>query len=175
MSEESKELETTKTEAEIELDKQQDKYGRKTVMTPSVLVKLEQAFALGCTDIEACFYAGIGESTLYDYLKANPDFSERKKELKMKPVLLARQSVMKGIVGHEIKDTQGNVIKVINKADPYLAWKYLEKKMHNEFKTGVALTDNVVHNPDEEREFYEKWGKLPKTESTPLKNDSEEN
>lgn len=37
---------------------------------------------LGLSDRECCLYADIGESTLYDYCKENPDFSERKEALK---------------------------------------------------------------------------------------------
>ncbi|HYW81837.1 MAG TPA: hypothetical protein VFB30_01185 [Spirochaetia bacterium] len=35
--------------------------GRKTVMTPEVVRKLEEAFSMDCTDEEACAYAGVGE------------------------------------------------------------------------------------------------------------------
>jgi Ca2+-binding EF-hand superfamily protein len=60
-----------------------NKEGRPTVMTQETIQKLEQAFAFGSTDEEACFYANIGKSTLYDYIKANPEFSERKEALKL--------------------------------------------------------------------------------------------
>jgi hypothetical protein len=150
--------EHNKTEAELELEQQTDKYGRKTVVTPSVLVKLEQAFALGCTDLEACFYAGIGKSSLYRYEDNNPDFRERKEELKMKPVLLARQTVMKGIAGYELKDDSGKVIKVINPADPKLSLDFLKGKMHREFKSGVEHTGTVKHDKQSTLDFWKRWG-----------------
>lgn len=146
-----------KTEAEIELDNQKDKFGRKTVVTPAVIVKLEQAFALGCTDLEACFYAGIGKSTLYNYQELNPDFVERKNELKMKPVLMARQSVMRGINGHEIKDENGKVVKVILAPDPKLAFDYLKNKMHKEFKSGIDLSGEVKFDKAKRDETISKW------------------
>jgi hypothetical protein len=69
--------------------------GRPTIMTPETLQKLEDAFALGCTDLEACVYADISKSTLYNYQEQHPEFVERKEELKEHPVLLARQTVIK--------------------------------------------------------------------------------
>lgn len=151
-----------KTEAEKELEQQHDKYGRKTVVTPSVVVKLEQAFAMGCTDLEACFYAGIGKSSLYRYEDNNPEFRERKDELKSKPILLARQTVMKGIVGHEIKDENGNVVKVILAPDPKLALDYLKNKQHREFKAGIETTDNTVHDSSATSNFLARFGKKQK-------------
>lgn len=74
-----------------------NKGGRPTKMTESVIEKLEQAFALGCTDREASFYANIHIDTLYEYCRKNPEFAYRKEELKQAPVLKARQSVVKGM------------------------------------------------------------------------------
>lgn len=68
--------------------------GRPTIMTTETLRKLEEAFALGCTDLEACLYADISKTTLYDYQQAHPESVERKEELKEHPVLLARQTVI---------------------------------------------------------------------------------
>lgn len=96
------------------------KMGRPTVVTPEVLRKLEEAFALGCTDLEACLYADIASSTFYDYQKAHPDFLDRKLELKETPVLKARTTV------------------VNNLHDPDLALKYLERKKKDEFGTKVT-------------------------------------
>ena len=71
---------------------------RPTVMSDDVLRKLEEAFAMGCTDAEACLYADIWPSTLYDYQSANPGFSERKATLKTNPVLKSRQVLLNAIV-----------------------------------------------------------------------------
>lgn len=56
--------------------------GRPTVMTPDVIAKLEEAFINGATDLQACFIANISKDALYDYIKANPEFSDRKEQLK---------------------------------------------------------------------------------------------
>lgn len=115
-----------------------------TVMTDDVLLKLEQAYALGCTDNEACFYAGIARSTLYNYQQTHPDFVERKEELKSKPVLLSRQTVLKGITGHEVKDSKGNVVEVV-KPNTSLAFAFLKSKKYDEFKDGLEVnTDGKI-------------------------------
>lgn len=67
--------------------------GRPSVMTEETIRKLEDAFSWGCTDSEACCFAGIGMSTLYDYCQANPDFSDKKETLKNKPSMKAKRIV----------------------------------------------------------------------------------
>lgn len=96
---------------------------RPTVMTPEVIAKLEEAFAWGCSDKEACLWAEIAPATLYKYQEEHPEFSERKDALKESPILLARQSVLKGV-----------------KASPELALKYLERKKKDEFSLRSELT-----------------------------------
>lgn len=97
--------------------------GRPTIMTPDIVSKLENAFAIGCTDIEACLYADISRTTLYEYIQRNPEFADRKEELKQKPILLARDTLVKGI-----------------KDNPELALKFLERKLKSEFSLRTELT-----------------------------------
>lgn len=85
--------------------------GRPSVIGQATLSKLEEAFAMGCSDIEACLWANIGSATLYNYQNRHPDFVERKNELKNNPVLLARRTV------HD------SLAKDVNSA-----WRYLERK-----------------------------------------------
>ena len=68
--------------------------GRPTVMTPEVVGKLEQAFAIDCSVEEACSFADISRDSFYDYLKKNPKFSDRIADLREKPVLKARNTVV---------------------------------------------------------------------------------
>lgn len=89
---------------------------RPTVMTPEVIAKLEEAFAWGCTDREACLHADIGMSTLYKYQDENPKFVDRKEALKDTPILLARKSVVKALPN-----------------DPKLSIDYLQRKKKDEF------------------------------------------
>lgn len=89
---------------------------RPTVKTLEVLSKLEEAFALGCTDLEASLYANIAPATLYNHQDKNPGFLERKEQLKMRPVLQARTTLVKSL-----------------EKDPVLALKYLERRKKDEF------------------------------------------
>ena len=100
---------------------------RPTVMTPEVIAKLEEAFAWGCTDREACLWAGIAVSTLQLHQDREPEFIERKEALKDTPVLLARKSV-------------------VNKLprDSDLSLKYLERKKKNEFSLKTETTMEVT-------------------------------
>ena len=90
--------------------------GRKSVMTPETIEKLEQAFLYGATDKEACLVADISPAALYQYQEKNPKFTERKAMLKEMPVYQAREAVIKSF-----------------RRDPNLALKYLERKKKDEF------------------------------------------
>lgn len=94
--------------------------GRPTIFTEIALQKLNEAFAIGASDKEACFYADVSPSALYNYQERNPKFVERKEALKERPVLLARQTVVKALEN-----------------DSDLAFKYLERKSRKEFATRV--------------------------------------
>lgn len=96
---------------------------RPTKMTPEVLGKLEQAFAYDSTIEEACFYADINPDTYYTYVKENPEYSERIKALRNRPVLDARQKVVSDI-----------------KNDINTAKWYLERKKKDEFAARTELT-----------------------------------
>lgn len=88
------------------------------VMTPDTIKKLEEAFLIGCTDVEACLVAGINKATLYRYQNENPEFIERKETLKKTPTYRARLTVVNDIATN---------------AD--MAMKYLERKENTEFST----------------------------------------
>ena len=67
-----------------------NKRGQPTKMTESTLQLLREAFSRGCTDTEACCYAEISTSTLYNYCEKNPDFLELKNKLKDMPTMKAK-------------------------------------------------------------------------------------
>jgi len=96
--------------------------GRPTVMTPEVLDKLREAFLMGCTDVEACLYANIGTTPLYEYQKENPEFTKQKEQWKENPTLLARKTVFE------------------NLTDKQNAQWYLERKKKKEFSQRNELT-----------------------------------
>ena len=91
---------------------------RPTVMTDEVVRKLEDAFTMGCTDVEACLCAGIGRQTLYDYCTANPSFSDRKEALKTNPAIKARKLLFQALESGEadMKTAQWMVEKYDGKA-----------------------------------------------------------
>jgi hypothetical protein len=97
--------------------------GRPTIFTREVLDKLEQAFSMDCTDSEAALYANITLSALTKHGERHPEFVERKRALKNKPFLIARNTLLQGI-----------------KSDPDLALKYLERKKKDEFSLRSELT-----------------------------------
>lgn len=99
-----------------------DKGGRPTVMNEATVNKLEEVFSLDGTVEEACFYADISRQTYYDYLKRYPEYIDRVDALRQKPVLKARQAVVRGL------DSFDNGLK------------YLERKKKLEFSTRTELT-----------------------------------
>ena len=90
--------------------------GRPTVVTDDVLLKLEEAFSLGCTDAEACLAAGIWPSVLYRYQESNPEFQERKATLKTNPFLKARRVVLRAIEEGDANTAKWMVEKIDGKA-----------------------------------------------------------
>ena len=92
--------------------------GRPTVMTDETVRKLEEAFMMGCTDIEACLFAGIGRQTLYDYCSAHPEFSDHKETLKTNPAIKARNLLYRALESGEadMKTAQWMVEKYDGKA-----------------------------------------------------------
>lgn len=94
-------------------------------MTPETISKLEDGFLKGLSDREAALYANIAPSTLYAYCAENPDFSERKEELKENVKLQAKLNVSD---------------KILIKKDISLSTWYLERKAKDEFSPRSELT-----------------------------------
>ena len=107
--------------------------GRPTKMTPETINKLEYAFSLGCSDLEACFYAEISPSTLYEYQKVNVGFSDRKAMLREKMMFKARKVIDDFLENGDINTAR---------------W-YAERKRKDEFATRSEFTgkdgDSLSH------------------------------
>ena len=97
-------------------------------MNDEVINKLRTAFSYGCTDEEACVLAGISHQTLYSFMQSNPDFIEERDALKLKPILAARQMIVKNIPN-----------------DLAHARWYATKKMTKEFGDKLNVEHTVVH------------------------------
>ena len=98
--------------------------GRPTKLTPETILLLEQAFSMGCSDLEACVHANIGKTSLYNFQAEHPEFVERKELLKEKLVLKARSVIA----------------NALNNKDENTAKWYLEKKKKDEFGNRTEIT-----------------------------------
>lgn len=108
-----------KTRADGKLDT-----GRPTKLTPETIDKLRTAFLMGCSDIEACLYADISKTALYNYQQKNPSFVDQKEQWKEQLTLKARTVIA----------------NALNNKDENTAKWYLERKAKNEFNTRTELT-----------------------------------
>lgn len=110
-----------------------NKGGRPSKMSEEKIKKLEEAFALDCSIGEACFYADISKVTYHNWVNKNPELLNRFDALREKPVLMARQTVVKSL-----------------KDNPDMALKYLERKRKAEFSPRIetelsgAITNNII-------------------------------
>lgn len=96
--------------------------GRPIIVDTAVLQKLYEAFIIGASDEEACFWANISKSTLYNFQNKYPEFLELKEQWKENPVMKARNTIFK------------------NLNNPMTASWYLERKKKTEFAIRSELT-----------------------------------
>ena len=87
------------------------------------------------TDEEACLYANIGTTTLYEYQKQNPSFTERKCALRLTPNMHAKRTL---------------VSKIQNNLEQARWWA--KNKMRDEFseKTEVKYSGSIEQAKDDE-------------------------
>lgn len=71
-------------------------------MTQATLQKLREAFLIGASDEEACAYAEIAPSSLYNYQTAHPEYLEQKQAWKLDPILKAKATVYKSLNRKEV-------------------------------------------------------------------------
>ena len=99
------------------------KAGRKPKITADVVKKLEEAFALGASDADACLYAGITKPTLYEYRKKNPEFAYHTDALKVKPILKAQSNVLTAMNGKDLNGKDIDMKTVVETSRWYLSRK----------------------------------------------------
>lgn len=99
--------------------------GRPSKLSVEIINKLKEAFAIGAGVEEACYYAEIDKGTYYNWIKDNEQLFNEFERLKQKPILKARQEVIKGLEGN-----------------PEFALKYLSKKKRDEFGDSFDVTSN---------------------------------
>lgn len=104
--------------------------GRPSKLSPEIVGKLEYAFSIGASIEEACFYADIHKDTYYEWVKKNPQLSDRFEQLRERPIFIARESVVKGL-----------------QKDPRLAIDFLSRKRKKEFGNNVDITTDGKQLP----------------------------
>jgi len=115
-------------------------HGRPT-MTDDKIRKLMQIFAMDGTIKEACYYAKISVSTYYKWIENKPELKEEFDRLREKPVLKARQEVIKGLDN-----------------DKHFSLSYLKSKRPAEFgdtlkvenSDQLGATDGEFHEEDDD-------------------------
>ena len=114
--------------------------GRPTKITEAAIQKLEYAFGIGCTVLEACCHADISKTAYYDYLQRNPKFTDRIELLKEKMPLKARKVI----------DTE------LDSGDAHTAKLLLERNKKAEFSTqqNVEQKSEVIVNDARDLESY---------------------
>ena len=109
--------------------------GRPSVMTDDVIRKLEDAFIAGCTDLEACCYADISKTALYEYCQKNEEFAERKETLKNQPIMQARFIIKGSLDGGDL----GTANRVIDRKEG--------QKIKQDITSGGKQINSWVINP----------------------------
>lgn len=98
-------------------------------MTAVALQKLKHAFSMGLPDEQACLYAEIAPSTLYNYQNKHPEFLERKKLLKQNITMHARLNIAERVQLWSAEDS----------------WKWLERKERSEFAPKEQQTIQIAN------------------------------
>lgn len=120
-----------------EKDKKENRkgLGRQSKLTDSLRDKLFYACSIGCSLAECALYADISYSTLMKWRKDDKALSDRMDLLRNKPILKARE----------------NVIKALDENDPIMTRWYLERKKADEFtvRHDVTVSDNLTVSIDD--------------------------
>src|SRR4051794_24649952 len=95
--------------------------GRPTVITEAAILKLEEAFKIDATVLEACAYAGITKTPYYDRLKDDPEFADRMDRAQQFPFMMAKKTVY----------------KAMQAGDARTALKWLDRRQRDRYHTKV--------------------------------------
>lgn len=132
--------------------KETKKAGRPTVFTPEVIRKIEEVAALDGSIEEMAYYAGINLQTLYSYLQDHDTFSQRIKSLRERPILKARQTIVKSL------------------EQPQHAQWYIERKKKKEFstrtETDITTAGEKITSTQEIQDLSKKFDDFFKQQNT---------
>lgn len=93
-----------------------------TKLDDATVQKLEEAFSMDCSVAEACLLANISRQTYFNWMASFPEMKERFDQLRQKPILKARMTVV-----HSLNN-------------PDNAFRYLERKKKDEFAPRTELS-----------------------------------
>jgi len=115
-------------------------YGKQknSKLSDETVKKIEEACAIGASIMEICYYADISKETYYNWIEEFPELREKFDRLRQRPVLKARQEVVKGLDNN-----------------PEFSLKVLERLKGDEFslKTEQKLTGAVATRQMTDEEF----------------------
>lgn len=103
--------------------------GRPTKLTPEVRKKMEEVAAIDGTVEEMAYYCDVTRQTIWDWLQKDKALSDRIDQLRARPILKARQAVVKSLDDHNS------------------AYRYLERKARKEFTPGLDVTTDGKELP----------------------------
>ncbi len=129
------------------------KVGRPSVFTDEVVRKIEEVAALDGSVAEMAYYAGIHPDSIYARMKDDQQFSDRIKALRERPILKARQTIVKAL------------------DNPQHAQWYLARKKKQEFAERIENT-GADGNPIEHRVIGFEYI-VPTQHETPANTDTE--
>lgn len=94
----------------------------------NAIQKLQQGYAIGATDAEMAVYLDVWPQTITNWRKKHAKLFEYLDGLKARPILQAREEVVKGFKGN-----------------PELALKFLERKVKDEFSLRQENINENTH------------------------------
>lgn len=114
-------------------------------LTPDATQKLEQMYSMDSSIKEIAYYLDVSAQTIYNWKEKNPELFDKLERLRERPVLKARQTVIKSL------------------DDPNHAFRYLEKKAKKEFGVSVDITsggDPLGINPEKQKKVEDTVNKF---------------
>lgn len=121
-----------------------NKGGRPPKIDKDILQKLEYAFSIGCTDSEACAYAGIAMRTLYYYCEKNEEFMHKKEVLKNMPVFKAKAIVNTALDNNDLNTAN----RVIDRKEGQKIKQEISNADGQPFKTERTIVFKAVTKDD---------------------------
>lgn len=107
------------------------KAGRKSLYTPDMHKRIVDALATGVSVRDACAFAGITETTFFEWVKAKPEFAEATTRARSEGRIGAAAIVRRAAINGDVDAAQwylertdpmnwGRTTKVIMDVDPHL-------------------------------------------------------